>query len=221
MLIWLRGRAAEGDQGPETRGPSARDLDGASGRRIIRMRPSAAVRNPRPRYAPQGDPQDANQASASGQAAAGAVRRRGSDQQPSTSEQRRAGSVGVAPSATPQAETRGLSASVLEHGSQSDASSRGLPVETPSGRIRQDTAMTSSDALSRQSRDSPSAETSSEAPQAGLEPLKKLRVRELRQLCVQHGLTQYGRKDELLERLAANVEEFKRPPDSVGSTPQA
>ncbi len=220
MLSWLHGRAAEGDQGPETRGPSARDLDGASGRRIIRMRPSAAVRNPRPRYAPQGDPQDADQASASGQAPAGAARRRGYDQQPSTAEQRRAGAVGVAASATPQAETRALRASALERGSQSDASSRVPAVETPSGSARQDTATTSSDEVGTQSSTSPSPQTSSEAQQTGLEALKKLKVRELRQLCVQHGLTQYGRKDELWERLAANVEEFKRPTGSTDLTPQ-
>ena len=216
MLIWLYGLAAEGDQGPETRGPSARDLDGASGRRIIRMRPSAAVRNPRPRYAPQGDPQDANQGSALGPAAAGAARPRGADQQPSAAE-RRANSVAATPSTALQAESRTVRASVMSRDPQLDASSRVPLVETPSGSATQDTASTSSDAASSQSNTLPSSQTDSETQQAGLEALRKLRVRELRQLCVQHGLTQYGRKDELLERLAANVEEYKRPTDSVGS----
>ena len=84
----------------------------------------------------------------------------------------------------------------------------------------QDTATTSSDAVSRQSSPSSASQTGSEAQQADPKPLEKLKVRELRQLCVQHGLTQYGRKDELLERLAANVEEFRRPSDRVGSMPQ-
>ena len=182
------------------------------------MRPSAAVRNPRPRYAPARDAQDANSAGASGYAAAGQGGRRATDLQPSASEQRRSGSAAVAPSVTPQAGTRGITASMLPHGSQLDASSRVSPVDS-SGSAGQDTATTSADAVSRQSSSSPSSQPSGEAQQAGLEALQKLRVRELRQLCAQHGITKYVRKDEPLERPAANAEAFKRPIDSVGPLP--
>ena len=204
-------------------------IDGASGRRIIRMRPPAAVRNPRPRYAPSPwDSQNAEFLGAAGRAASGSGTREQQNQQHSAAAQRRVGSIAAAPSAAAQVHVQEDRAAASPQGAddatREAAGTARVTSEPSSATLRQNAAASPlSSAASRQDSSTSSFHNTlgnGEVRKADLASIQKLKVRELRQLCVQHGLTQYGRKDELLDRLAANVEEFKRLGSSVGAKPQ-
>ena len=208
--------------------PDSADSNGGMARRIIRARTPAAARNPSPRYAPQQFPAPRRVAVSSAPQPEGPGRLH---RQPGVQPQGRTPRVYPQEVGAPQRVTVSTppQPDVLERiDRESDAlwrlnrrtmtSQRSQMTQLPWEAATSTTAGTApgldpddtkqqqqqqqQQQQRRQQQEQQQQHPASVSGSVGAENLLKLKVVELRQMCAERGLPQYGRKDELVQRLA-------------------
>ena len=195
--------------------PDGADGSGGMARRIIRPRTPAAARNPSPRYAPQqlqtpprrltsGSSQPDELGRLNGQPGAQAQGQMPRSQAPGVHAPQR---VTVSTAAQPDVLERidRESDAVWRMQRRAVTSQRSQTMQLPWQQAVTTAAGTSHGSnpgdSKQQQWQQQQGQSASANGSVGAEDLSRLKVLELRQLCRERGLPQYGRKDELMQRL--------------------